>query len=117
MSKPIPQFKAHLVFTFADNKASQRDWFSFDEGKHRRVPMAMETVEGLHTVCMWIETAAKFHAGDEIDVDCVVIWPEGFREAVVPGRKFKLWDGGFFADGEVTHRIEEGWPDSTKAHG
>jgi hypothetical protein len=71
--------------------------------------MSMEGVEGLHTVGMWIAGAARFHEGDEIDVDCRVIWPEGFRDFVKPGVRFRLWDSGFFADGMITERFEDQW--------
>lgn len=72
--------------------------------------MKMEGVEGLHTVGMWIEGERRFFVGDEIDVDCVVIWPEGFYRAAVPDTKFELWDSGFFASGLITERFEEAWP-------
>lgn len=109
MNRPKPQFKAHLVFTFAEHGAGRRRSFGFEETGHRRVPMCMDGVEGLNTVGMWIGGAATFVEGDEIEVDCCVIWPEGFRNIVQPGVKFRLWDSGFFADGVVTDRCEEGW--------
>ena len=110
MPKPIPQFKAHIVLAFEEFDINQRRPFVFGPNCHRRLPMAMETVEGMHTVGLWIAGPAEFHAiGEEFDADCVVIWEEGFFKAVSPGRTFKLWDGGFFANGVVTERIEPGW--------
>ncbi len=110
MPKPVPQFKAHVVLTFEEHDTTRRHWFMFGEDGHRRVPMSMDSVEGLHTVGLWIDGPATYRAGDEFDSDCVVIWPEGFSNAVSAGRTFKLWDGGFFANGVVTERIDEGWP-------
>jgi len=81
----------------------------FDESLHRRVPMQMDGVEGLSTVGMWVESARTFKAGDVALVECVVLWPDPYRKIVAPGTKFELWDGGFFATGTVTQRIEEGW--------
>ena len=72
--------------------------------------MQMEGVEGLHTVGLWIDEAAEFCEGDEIDVDCRVIWPEGFYSTAMPGVTFELWDGGFFATGTILERYEEAWP-------
>jgi len=116
MAEPIPQFKAHIVFTFEEHDVSRRHWFGFDNQVHRAVPMSMESVDGLNTVILRIEGAGKFYKGDAIDADCNVIWEEGYRKAVVPGRKFKLWDGGFFANGEVTQRVEEGWANPKKSN-
>jgi hypothetical protein len=110
MPRPTPQFKAHVALTFEEHNETRRNWFEFGEDGHRRVRMSMESVEGLHTVGLWISGAARFHKGDAFDAECIVIWREGFTSAVVPGRTFKLWDGGFFANGTVTERIEEGWP-------
>ena len=109
MAHPKPQFRARLKFTFEEHGEGRRRWFGFDDGGHRRVPMSMDGVDGLHTVGMWIEGAGRFHEGDEVDVDCRVIWLEGFREFARPGVRFKLWDGGFFADGQVTERFEDQW--------
>ena len=109
MPRPSPQFRAHLVFTFAEHGADRRLSFEFDDNGHRRVPMSMDGVDGLHTVGMWSDRAGDFRQGDELDVDCRVIWPEGFREVVRPGVHFRLWDSGFFADGTVTERFEEEW--------
>lgn len=110
VSRPSTQFRARLSFTFREHGEDRRRWFHFPENGHRRVPMQMEGVEGLHTVGMWIEGERRFSIGDEVDVDCVVIWPEGFYRAAVPGTKFELWDSGFFASGLVTERFEEAWP-------
>lgn len=71
--------------------------------------MSMNGVDGLHTVGMWIDGPADFKQGDEIDVDCRVIWPEGFRDVVKPGVRFRLWDAGFFADGTVTETFKDEW--------
>ena len=63
----------------------------------------------MHTVGMWREGAAKFEEGDETEVGCVVIYPEEFSSVVKPGVLFELWDSGFFAEGQVIERCEEGW--------
>jgi len=105
-----PQFKAHIRLTFEERKSESPRKFGFDANGHRRLPLTMDGVEGLHTVGLWIEmNEAIFSEGDEFDADCRVIWPEGFTKAVAPGVKFKLWDGGYIADGIITERIEEGW--------
>jgi len=110
MIPPPPQFKAHVKLTFEEHGTDRRRQFGFDANGHRRLPMSMDGVEGLHTVGLWIDrNEAEFVEGDEFDADCRVIWPEGFTTAVVPGAKFKLWDGGFIADAVVTERIEAGW--------
>ena len=106
---PIPQFMAHIKLTFEEHRAGRSRKFGFDNG-HRRLPMSMDGVEGLHTVGLWIaQRDAVFHEGDEFDAECRVIWPEGFTSVVAPGVKFKLWDSGFFADGVVTKRYDAGW--------
>ncbi len=74
--------------------------------------MSMEGVEGLHTVGMWIDRAGQFQPGDELDVDCRVIRPEGFQEVTNRGVRFRLWDAGFFADGTVTERFDDEWKTS-----
>lgn len=108
--KPTPQFTAELRFHFREHGPNRRHEFSFGENLHRRVPMQMEGVEGLHTVGMWVKEAGTHTAGDTTVVECVVIWPEAFSPIVKPGVKFQLWDTGFLADGTVLERIEEGWP-------
>jgi hypothetical protein len=112
MPRPKPQFRAHLAFTFAEHGEDRWRAFVFDESGHRRIPMSMDGVEGFHTVGMWIDRAGRFQQGDKLDVDCCVIWPEGFREVVKPGVRFRLWDGGFFADGTVTERFDDEWETS-----
>jgi hypothetical protein len=110
---PTPQFKAHIKLTFEEYAAGRRRKFGFDEG-HRRLPMSMDGIEGLHTVGLWIEKKeAVFQEGDEFDANCRVIWPEGFTKIVAPGVQFKLWDSGFFARGSVTERCEAGWETRT----
>jgi hypothetical protein len=107
---PTPQFTAELKFHFKDHGPERRHWFMFDEGLHRRVPMAMDGVEGLNTVGMWVDSPGTFKAGDIVRVRCVVIAPELFSNVVKPGVKFELWDGGFLATGTVLERVDEGWP-------
>lgn len=109
---PTPQFTAELKFHFKDHGPERRHWFMFGEDLHRRVPMAMDGVDGLNTVGMWVETPGTFKAGDSVCVRCVVIAPEFFARIVEPGVKFDLWDSGFFASGIVRERVEEGWPKS-----
>jgi hypothetical protein len=79
MARPNPQFRAHLIFTFAEHGAHRRRTFGFDESGHRRVPMRMDGVDGLYTVGMWIDRAGEFRQGDEVDVDGRLIWPEGLE--------------------------------------
>jgi len=112
--KPTPQFKAHIVLTFEEHPPSRRRIFGFDDNLSRHVPMKMEGVDNMHTVGLWIDGAAQFSEGQEFDAECRVIWPEGFINVVKKDVKFKLWDGGFFADGIVTERIEAGWQTQPK---
>src|SRR6185503_6263152 len=44
---------------------------------------------------MWIDRAGQFQQGDELGVDCRVIWPEGFREATKPRVHFRLFHPTF----------------------
>lgn len=111
--RPSPQFRSHLKFTFKEHGSDRWRKFIFPEDGHRRVPMHMDGVEGLHTVGMWTDGQVEFREGDETDVDCVVIWPEGFYSVTIPGAKFELWDGGFFAGGTVLERYEKAWPCTT----
>ena len=109
MMRPPPQFRSHIELTFEEHGKDRRRKFGFDEG-HRRLPMSMDGVDGLHTVGLWIEKKdAVFEEGEEFDADCCVIWPEGFTKIVAPGVKFRLWDSGFFARGVVTERCDAGW--------
>jgi len=107
---PKPEFVAELKFHFREHGPERRHWFMFDESLHRRVPMAMDGVEGLNTIGMWVDSPGTFKAGDSVRVQCVVIAPELFTHVVKPGVKFELWDGGFLASGTVLERVEEGWP-------
>ena len=109
MARPKPQFRAHLIFNFAEHKVNRRRTFIFEESGHRRVPLNMDGVDGLHTVGMWIDRAGEFREGDELDVDCRVILPEGFKDVTKPGVYFRLWDSGFFADGTVTETFAAEW--------
>jgi hypothetical protein len=109
VDRPIPHFKAHISVTFEEPPIGRTRIFGFDDNGHRRVPMQMDGVEGLNTVGLWTNRAAEFSVGDEFDADCVVLSPERFKEAIQVGKRFKLWHGGFFANGVVTERIEEGW--------
>jgi hypothetical protein len=107
-----PQFIAKLTFHFREHAAGgRRRWFMFDESLSRRVPMHMDGVDGLATVGMWIDRAATFRSGETAVVRCRVIAPEVFAPIVKPGVRFELWDGGFFADGEVLERCAAGWPE------
>jgi hypothetical protein len=84
MLRPTPQFRAHIQLTFEEHGKERSRKFGFDDG-HRRLPMCMDGVEGLHTVGLWIDnTDATFEEGDEFDAGCV-IWPEGFAKIVAPG--------------------------------
>ena len=107
---PTPQFTAELTFHFRERGPEYPRRFNFGEGLHRRVPMQMEGVEGLHTVGTWVLQPHTFQPGESTNVDCVVIAPELFKNVVAPGVSFELWDGGFFARGVVLERVEAGWP-------
>ena len=107
------QFQARIRFHFREHQdAERRRWFLFSEDGHRRVPMQMEGVEGLNTVGMWTDSTGAFRTGDEVIVDCVVLWEDAFRDILVVGSEFELWDSGFFAQGKVIHRYEEGWTEN-----
>lgn len=108
--RPTPQFTAELAFHFRGHGPERRHWFMFDESLHRRTPMQMEAVEGLHTIGMWVEHPQTFRAGESVKVSCAVIAPQLFESAVKPGVTFELWDGGFFARGVILERIDAGWP-------
>jgi hypothetical protein len=96
--------------TFEQRRAAFPCKFGFDAEGHRRLPLQMEGVEGLHTVGLWTDKKNQIlFENDEFDADCIVIWEEGFRSVVAPGVKFKLWESGFIADGLITERIEAGW--------
>ncbi len=96
--------------TFEQRDSAFPRKFGFDGEGHRRLPLQMEGVEGLHTVGLWTEKKNQILLeNDEFDADCAVIWEEGFRAVVVPRVRFKLWDSGFIADGVVTERVEAGW--------
>jgi len=71
--KPTPQFKAHIVVTFEEHPQSRRRVFGFDDSGHRRVPMSMDGVDGLNTVCLQIGRAGQFTEGQEFDAECRVI--------------------------------------------
>ncbi|MFB9240755.1 hypothetical protein IV454_10725 [Massilia antarctica] len=107
---PAPQFTAELTFHFTGQGPERLHCFVFEDGLHRRVPMRMDGVDGLHTVGMWVDKAHTFVSGDTVLVRCVVIAPELFHDVVQPGVQFALWDGGYFASGVVLERHEAGWP-------
>lgn len=94
---PKPQFTAELNFHFREYGAAFRHWFAFDESCHRRVPMQMDSVDGLNIVGMWTDAPTTFRAGGSVMVRCVVIAPELFEGSLKPRVHFQLWDGGFFA--------------------
>ncbi len=81
----------------------------FGEDLKRLLPMKMEGVGALNTVGMWVKQAGTFREGDSVVVECVVLAPELYRQVVTPGVKFEIWDAGFFAEGIVIERHEEGW--------
>ncbi len=105
-----PQFKAKLRFHFRETKHERGDQcFLFNQDGHRWVPMEMDGVKGLNTVGMWTDDLQVFRRGDEVIVDCTVVWEEAYKDVVKEGVKFELWACGFFAEGEVIYRYEEGW--------
>ena len=105
-----PQFKAHIRMTFEERNPAFPRKFGFDAAGHRRLPLQMEGVEGLHTVGLWTEKKNEvLSEHDEFDAECIILWEEGFHSVVAPGVRFKLWDGRFIADGVITERVETGW--------
>jgi hypothetical protein len=108
MPRPA-QFRATLSFHFAEHGEGRQRFFVFPESCHRRVPMAVEGLEELYTVGMWTEAPATLHEGDHVDVDCRVIAPDVLSPVIQPRVNFKLWDGGFFADGVATARFDDAW--------
>jgi len=109
MIEPVAQFTARLSFHFREHGDDRRRTFVFGENRHRRVPMRMDGVDGINTVGMWVDSATEYGKNDTVIVRCVVLAPELFVDAVRPGVKFELWDGGYFASGEVIERLEAGW--------
>jgi len=109
MIEPVAQFTARLSFHFREHGDDRRRTFVFGENRHRRVPMRMDGVDGLNTVGMWVDEANEYRTNDTVIVRCAVIAPELFIKVVRPGVKFELWDGGYFASGEVVDRLEAGW--------
>ena len=69
----------------------------------------MDGFDGLSTVAIHSPECGPFSAGDTIDVSCRVVAKPFFEPIVAPGVVFELHDGGFFARGVVTERVEEGW--------
>ena len=113
--RPKPQFSAELRFHFNEHAPFDRERrFVFGDDLHRRVPLAMESVEGLHTVGLWMRGPATFYPGDSAVVDCVLLTPEIFASAVKRGVGFELWDRGFFATGTVLERFDSAWPKTLK---
>ena len=106
MRPEIPQLKARIRFTFEEHGRERRRWFLFPEDRYRRVPMSLDGGD-LQTVNMWSDSEGKFEAGDEVMVECTVIKPDLVRDSVCPGGRFRLWDGGYFAEGVVTEVFEE----------
>lgn len=109
MHRPKPHFRAQMCFTFEEHGPGRRHRFLFQEDQCRAVPISMEGVAGLNTVGMWSDQPGKFYEGDKVMVDCAIGSLDAFRNVVQPGVKFRLWDGGFFADGVVIQIFEEAW--------
>jgi hypothetical protein len=107
---PTPMFRAEITFHFRENQPPHQGLFGVSDDYHRRVPMQMEGVQGLHTVMMWFPKKGTFRLGDTVVVECSVIAPQLFNEAVQSGAKFELWDGRFIAAGKVLERVQAGWP-------
>ena len=110
MNRPAPQFRAKLRFHFREHGEGRWNYFIFPENGHRRVPMKMSDLTSMYTLGIWRDGEGRFEAGDETEVDCVSICPEAISASVVPGATFELWDAGFFAEGRVTERFDEAWP-------
>ena len=103
------QFRATISFHFAEHGEGRQRFFVFPESCHRPVPMEVEGLDGLNTLGMWTEEPASFQEGDQVEVACRVLAPELLSPVIQPGAKFRLWDGGFFADGIVTARFDDAW--------
>lgn len=108
--RPNPQFTARLDFDFRERRGPFPPRFVFDKSCHRRVPMQMDGVDGLHTVGMWVDAPGKFLAGDSVVVQCVLLAPELFERSLKSGVHFKLWESGFIAAGTILARCDDGWP-------
>ena len=63
--------------------------------------MEMEGVDGLNTVMIAVSKPAIYNSGESFEGKCITLAPDLFKNAMKPGSKFKLWDAGFFAEGEV----------------
>ena len=104
-----PQFRATVEITFEEHDHPRRRRFVFGNDGIRWVPMKMDGVESLNSIGLQISGSGEFIEGDKIEVDCQLIWLEGFRNVLKPGVKFKLWDAGFFATGVVTKKFDSAW--------
>jgi hypothetical protein len=75
--------------------------------------MAMDGVDGMNTVGLWIDGPSVFRSGDSFQARCKVLLEEPYRGVISRGKQFHLWDGGFFADGEVLEVMSENWEKDT----
>ena len=103
-----PQFRARLTFQWGDLDGAARS-FTFAEDGILRTPMLMDGFEGMSSVAIHSPECGPFSSGDTIEVSCRVVAKTFFEPIVAPGVVFELHDGGFFARGVVTERVEEGW--------
>jgi hypothetical protein len=71
--------------------------------------MAMDGLDGLNTVGMWVETPRAFPSGSSFECDCCVLNDKAIRGVIDTGVAFRLWDGGFIADGRVITVYQDSW--------
>jgi len=96
-----------IRFHFKEYGENRRKWFGVGEDHHRRVPVEMDGVEGLNTVGMWFQESGRYEENDRAMVQCSAIAPQLFYGNIEVGTKGRLWDGGFFADVEITEVMYE----------
>ena len=114
MNEPQPNFTATIMVTRGRTQEPHKGAFVFGDDGHRRVPMEMDGVDGLNTVGIWIDGPAVFSSGTSFTGRCRVLCENAFRDRISEGTKFKLWDGGFFAEGSVQNIHWKNWTEETE---
>jgi hypothetical protein len=69
----------------------------------------MEGVSGLNTVAIFYRPQTRVPCGESFEAECDVLSQDCFRLAVVPGRRFRVWDGDYIATGEVLGVHYDNW--------
>ena len=68
----------------------------------RRVPMEIaETDSGLNTISLAGSPNLIVQQGEMVELDCDVLSFDHLRNLISQQATFRLWDGGFFADGTI----------------